>query len=309
MKLTKWEKKRLGRIMQFEKSFEGKEGRLFMLEILEYHGVRAFIKAHYDVKNIVPSKTEEEKKEERRQAELLNEMEESFPPGYRNWGDAFIEGRYEDGSNELFKQEISCKIVYYGPGLAGKTTNLDYIHDYFQQHSPEKLVSLHPSARLPDFVGLCYSINEIKLFYRIFTRPGASCTANTDQHLLQGADGIVFVVDTRKNKVKENLNSWAKLKDILIREYHTTIEEMPLVIQWNKRDLKNILSLDKFDKLKKMLNVMDVPSVKSVAVSGKGVLLTLKMCCELVFHKIKKGCSPLQLDGIDIGKVLDMRSL
>jgi signal recognition particle receptor subunit beta len=173
-------------------------------------------------------------------------------------------------------KEVSYKIVYYGCGMCGKTTNLQVIHDILPGQSKGNLVSLATQQDrtlffdfLPVDLG---SIGGLKARFQVYTTPGQSFYSATRKIVLRGADGVVFVVDSQWDRMKENLASWQSLA-VDLSEHGYSIETMPIVIQYNKRDLPNVAPVDYLEKL---LNPDGRLAYSSIASSGQGVVNTLK---------------------------------
>jgi signal recognition particle receptor subunit beta len=143
-------------------------------------------------------------------------------------------------------REVCCKIVYYGPGLSGKTTNLQYVHAKVPQKTRGDLISLATEADrtlyfdfLPINIG---SINGFAAKFQLYTVPGQVYYNATRKLVLRGTDGIVFVADSQADKMDDNIESLMNLEDNL-KEYGYSIDEIPVVIQYNKRDLPGVLSV------------------------------------------------------------------
>ena len=189
--------------------------------------------------------------------------------------------------NYAFK-EISCKIVYYGPGLCGKTTNLIKIHEKVPARHRGDLVSVATEQdRTLFFDFLPIDLGEIKGFrtkFQIYTVPGQVFYNATRKLVLRGADGVVFVADSAADKLEENLESFQNLIDNLA-ENEVTIDQIPVFIQYNKRDLPNALPLD---TLQSRLNKHDLPWLDAVAVRGKNVSETLKRISGMVLQKLRR---------------------
>jgi len=185
-------------------------------------------------------------------------------------------------------REISCKIVFYGPGLSGKTTNLQYVHKKVPTQTRGELISLATDTdRTLFFDFLPINLGTIQGFstrFQLYTVPGQVYYNATRKLVLRGVDGLVFVADSQLSKMDENVESLNNLIENL-KEYGYQLEELPLVIQYNKRDLENVASLE---ELEKTLNSYGCPYFEAVAVKGVGVFDTLKMICKLVMAKIQK---------------------
>jgi signal recognition particle receptor subunit beta len=185
-------------------------------------------------------------------------------------------------------KQVTAKIVYYGTGLGGKTTNLQYIFSVTNPRTRGELVSMETEIErtlffdlLPINVGL---LKGYQTKFQLYTVPGQVFYDSTRKLVLKGADGIVFVADSQELMEQANLESFENLKNNLIF-HNQNIEEMPLVFQYNKRDLKNILSLE---KLNGGLNHLHRPYFEAVASSGRGVIETLRDISSLTLVKIKE---------------------
>jgi hypothetical protein len=186
-------------------------------------------------------------------------------------------------------REITAKIVYYGPGLCGKTTNLQFIYDSLPSNNKSKMLSLATKTDRTlffDFLPLDLGkIRGMRTKLQLYTVPGQVYYNSTRQLVLKGADGIVFVADSQDHAMDANLESLQNLEDNLKRQ-GVRIREIPLVIQYNKRDLPNALPAADIDK---DLNKLGAPKYESVATTGLGVEETLKGITQLVLvHLIKK---------------------
>lgn len=188
--------------------------------------------------------------------------------------------------NYAFK-EISCKIVYYGPGLSGKTTNLQYVHKKIPSNTKGELISLATDAdRTLFFDFLPLNIGDIHGFstkFQLYTVPGQVFYNATRKLVLRGVDGLVFVADSQRSKMDENIESLENLKENL-KEYGYNMNKLPLVFQYNKRDLPDIATLA---ELETQLNPGGLTFFESVATTGQGVFDTLKYVTKLVLDKTK----------------------
>ncbi len=182
-------------------------------------------------------------------------------------------------------REVTCKIVYYGPGLSGKTTNLIYVHEKVPSSTKGKMISLATEAdRTLYFDFLPINIGQINGFtakFQLYTVPGQVYYNATRKLVLRGVDGLVFVADSQADKMDENIESLTNLKENLA-EYGYDYKDMPIVIQYNKQDLPGVLSIE---ELETKLNTENWKSFKGEAVKGTGVFVTLKMIINLVLAK------------------------
>ena len=184
-------------------------------------------------------------------------------------------------------REVCCKIVYYGPGLSGKTTNLQYVHTKVPSTTRGELISLATEADrtlyfdfLPINIG---TINGFQAKFQLYTVPGQVYYNATRKLVLRGVDGVVFVADSQPDKMDENIEALANLIDNL-KEYGYDISQLPLVIQYNKRDLPNIMTTEEMDQ---KLNTYNFPTFEASATVGTGVFDTLKLIIKLVLEKAK----------------------
>lgn len=182
-------------------------------------------------------------------------------------------------------REISCKIVFYGPGLSGKTTNLQIIHRKIPDKDKSEMVSLATETdRTLFFDFLPLDLGTIKGFatkFQLYTVPGQVYYNATRKLVLRGVDGVVFVVDSQVEKMPENLESFANLVENL-REYGHAIDSLPVVLQYNKRDLPNAYPVE---QLNSIFNKNNLPYFEAVAATGVGVFTTLKGVGKLVIDR------------------------
>jgi signal recognition particle receptor subunit beta len=190
-------------------------------------------------------------------------------------------------------REISVKIVYYGPGLSGKTTNLQIIHRKIPPDHKSDMVSLATETdRTLFFDFLPLDLGTIKGFstkFQLYTVPGQVYYNATRKLVLRGVDGVVFVADSAADKIPENLESFQNLEDNLA-EYHYKREEVPIIIQYNKRDLPNALSIE---ELQQQINKYNVPWTEAVANKGIGVFDSLKLMGKIVIDSLNRKYSRL----------------
>ncbi|MCU0645438.1 MAG: GTPase domain-containing protein [bacterium] len=185
------------------------------------------------------------------------------------------------------QQEITLKIVYYGPGLSGKTTNLRYIYSHIDASKRGELITLNTKEdRTLFFDFLQLEVGKIlgkKPRFNLYTVPGQVYYAHSRRIILSGVDGIVFVADSQRERMEDNLNTLLDLEQNLIT-MGRTLQDMPLVLQFNKSDLPNSAN---FELLQQRLNFYRVPHFNSVATTGIGVFETLKMIINQVVNHIQ----------------------
>jgi len=183
-------------------------------------------------------------------------------------------------------KEITCKIVYYGPGRCGKTTNLQYIYSKIPDVKRSSMVSLATEKdRTLFFDFLPLELGDIagyKTRVQLYTVPGQVFYNSTRKLVLQGADGIVFVADSQVDLWQENMESLANLRDNL-GILGMDINKVPMVMQYNKRDMPNIVPVAEMDHA---LNLRKVPHYEAVATTGAGVFDTLKAVSALVLQSL-----------------------
>ena len=187
-------------------------------------------------------------------------------------------------------REINCKIVYYGPGLCGKTTNLQYIYTKTNPEARGKMISLATETeRTLFFDFLPLALGEIRGFktrFHLYTVPGQVFYDASRKLILKGVDGVVFVADSQEERFEANVESLENLKSNL-REQGYDYDKIPIVVQYNKRDLPNAVPVE---SLREALNPTGkIPDFEAAAQSGKGVFETLKALARLVLQELKKG--------------------
>ena len=185
-------------------------------------------------------------------------------------------------------RELTAKVVYYGPGLCGKTTNLDFIHKSLPEKMRGKMLSLATQTDRTlffDFLPLDLgSVKGMKTRVQLYTVPGQVFYDATRKLVLKGADGVVFVADSQKEMMQSNLDSWENLRANLA-ENNLDIDTIPLVIQYNKRDLPNVLPVK---ELNRRVNLLKVPYFEAIAVTGMGVQDTFKGIAKVVMSNLSK---------------------
>ena len=182
------------------------------------------------------------------------------------------------------RREIQFKVVYYGPGLGGKTTNLTYIHAHTPENYRGNLVSLKTDEeRTLFFDFLPVSLGEVSGYrarFMLYTVPGQMIYQASRRVILQGADGVVFVGDSSPARQDGNRVSWRDLNRLL-EGYQVKLEGLPLVYQWNKRDLPDAVPVERMEA---EFNPWGRPSFQAVAVEGGAVMETLKTSLKLVLR-------------------------
>ena len=186
-------------------------------------------------------------------------------------------------------REINCKIVYYGPGLCGKTTNLQYIYKKTNPDSKGKMISLATETERTlffDFLPLALGeIRGFKTMFHLYTVPGQVFYDASRKLILKGVDGVVFVADSQVERMEANVESIENLRTNLAEQGYN-LDAVPFIVQYNKRDLPNVVPVD---EMKKSLNSRGVPDFEAVATDGTGVFDTLKSIAKLVIMELKQG--------------------
>ena len=186
-------------------------------------------------------------------------------------------------------REINCKFVYYGPGLCGKTTNLQFIYNKTAADAKGKMISLATETeRTLFFDFLPLALGEIKGFktrFHLYTVPGQVFYDASRKLILKGVDGVVFVADSQEERIDANIESLDNL-NINLKEQGYDLNRIPYVIQYNKRDLPNIVTVE---ELRNELNPTGVPDFEACATTGDGVFETLKAIAKLILIDLKKG--------------------
>jgi signal recognition particle receptor subunit beta len=185
-------------------------------------------------------------------------------------------------------REINCKIVYYGPGLCGKTTNLQYVYKITNSENKGKMISLNTETeRTLFFDFLPLNLGQIRGFqtrFHLYTVPGQVFYDSSRKLILKGVDGVVFVADSQEERIDANLESVSNLAQNL-NEQGFDLGKIPYVLQLNKRDLPNIMPME---DLKQQLLVKGEPVIEAVATQGVGVLTTLKAVARQVLVELRK---------------------
>ena len=183
-------------------------------------------------------------------------------------------------------REINCKVVYYGTGLGGKTTNLEYIYSRVNPDTKGKMISLATETErtlffdfLPIDLG---SIRGFKTRFHLYTVPGQVYYTASRKLILKGVDGLVFVADSQEERAEANIEAMHNLYENL-ESYGYDLEKIPFVIQYNKRDLANAMPAD---EMRAQLNPMGVPDFEGIAIEGKGVFETLTAVSKTVVKSL-----------------------
>src|SRR5215204_5609468 len=186
-------------------------------------------------------------------------------------------------------REINCKIVYYGPGLCGKTTNLQYIYERTNPEAKGKMISLATETdRTLFFDFLPLALGEIRGFktrFHLYTVPGQVFYDASRKLILKGVDGVVFVADSQEERMDANIESLYNLEENLQSQGYDLMK-LPYVLQYNKRDLPNVIPVP---DLQTELRRKDEPVIEAVAATGVGVFDTLKAVAKQVLTELRKG--------------------
>ena len=186
-------------------------------------------------------------------------------------------------------REINCKIVYYGPGLCGKTTNLQYIYDSTAPQAKGKLISLATETDRTlffDFMPLeLGTVRGFKTRFHLYTVPGQVYYDASRKLILKGVDGVVFVADSQEERMDANIEALYNLEENL-QTQGFNLMELPYVLQLNKRDLPNVIPVD---ELTAELQKKGEPTFEAVATNGEGVFDTLKAVAKQVLTELRKG--------------------
>jgi signal recognition particle receptor subunit beta len=185
-------------------------------------------------------------------------------------------------------REINCKIVYYGPGLCGKTTNLQHIYQKTNPDVKGKMISLATETeRTLFFDFLPLALGEIRGFktrFHLYTVPGQVFYDASRKLILKGVDGVVFVADSQVERMEANIESLDNLK-VNLQEQGYSLDKVPYVVQYNKRDLPNAAPIE---ELRRLLNPGGAPEFEACATTGEGVFETLKSVAKGVLTDLKK---------------------
>ncbi|MDA9793168.1 ADP-ribosylation factor-like protein [Bacteriovoracaceae bacterium] len=186
-------------------------------------------------------------------------------------------------------KEINCKIVYYGPGLGGKTTNIQFIYQKTSSGNKGQMVTLNTeNERTLFFDFLPLDLGEIRGFktrFHLYTVPGQVFYEASRKLILRGVDGIIFVADSQVERLEDNIASLKDLKTNL-DDLGYDFDSLPIVLQWNKRDLPNVMQTQDMEE---QLNAQKKPSFEAVATTGEGVFEALKTISKFVLLNIKGG--------------------
>ncbi|WP_413559027.1 GTP-binding protein [Bdellovibrio sp. HCB209] len=186
-------------------------------------------------------------------------------------------------------KEIHCKVVYYGPSLGGKTTNIQWVYQKTAEDQKSKLVALNTDIeRTLFFDFLPLNVGEIRGFktrFHLYTVPGQVVYDASRKLILKGLDGVIFVADSQIERMDENLESLRNLETNLEQQGYD-IKEIPLIMQYNKRDLPNVASLA---EMRSALNPYNAPEIEGCASEGKGVFESLKTASKSIINVLKGG--------------------
>jgi mutual gliding-motility protein MglA len=186
-------------------------------------------------------------------------------------------------------KEINCKVIYFGPGLSGKTTNIQYIYEQAQAESRGKLVTLSTENERTlffDFLPLAVGDHRgYKTRFHLYTVPGQTFYEVSRQFILKGVDGIVFVADSQSERMEANIESFESLEKSLDRQGYD-LGKLPLVLQYNKRDLQGAVPVR---ELEATFNPSRRPYFEAVASRGAGVMETLQSVSQWIMRELKGG--------------------
>jgi len=183
-------------------------------------------------------------------------------------------------------REINCKVVYYGSGLGGKTTNLEYVYSRVNPETKGKMISLATETeRTLFFDFLPIDLGEIRGFrtrFHLYTVPGQVYYNASRRLILKGVDGLIFVADSQRSRLEANIEAMHNLYENM-ESYGYDVQTIPLVVQYNKRDLPDIMPVE---ELREVLNPMEVPDFEAVAIEGEGVFQTLSAVSKMVVKSL-----------------------
>ncbi len=183
-------------------------------------------------------------------------------------------------------REINCKVVYYGSGLGGKTSNLEYVYSRVNPDIKGKMISLATETeRTLFFDFLPIDLGEIRGFrtrFHLYTVPGQVYYNASRRLILKGVDGVIFVADSQRFRLEANIEAMHNLYENM-ESYGYDLESIPFIIQYNKRDLPDIMSVE---ELRSVLNPIGVPDFEAVAIEGEGVFQTLSAVSKLVVKSL-----------------------
>jgi signal recognition particle receptor subunit beta len=186
-------------------------------------------------------------------------------------------------------KEINCKVVYYGPSLGGKTTNIQWVYNKTNQDQKSKLNALETDIERTLFYDfLPFEVGEIRGFktkFHVYSVPGQVIYDASRKLIMKGLDGVIFVADSQVERMEENLESLRNLQTNLEQQGYD-IREIPLVIQYNKRDLPNIASMA---ELRSALNPFNAPDFEACAAEGKGVFESFKTLSKSIINVLRGG--------------------
>jgi len=195
-------------------------------------------------------------------------------------------------------RKLNAKIVYYGPGLCGKTTNLQWIHDHFEGGQRGKMISLSTEGDRTIFFDLLPleigTIRGMEVTLQLYTVPGQVHYNSTRQLVLRGADGVVFVADSQRTMRSSNIDSLRNLQENLMLQ-GVDLHEFPHVLQFNKRDLRDLIPIEELDR---ELNLNSVPFFEAIATEGSGVQETLEGIVKLVMRSLRERYEPVVAPGV-----------
>lgn len=179
------------------------------------------------------------------------------------------------------KKEINFKIVYFGPALSGKTTTLQQLHNQIKSKKKSKVAKIPKTEKTHFFDFLALSSDGIKGYktrFQIYTVPGQPLYENSRRLILKGVDGVIFVADSQLDRLQDNIDCMEELKGHL-KKMGSSLHEVPMIIQYNKRDLNTACPLE---EIRKVINTVHVPDYESIAIKGNGILYPFQECLRQV---------------------------